>query len=304
MLMKEFVRLESITQVHNYLGMPKPLHPLVSVIPIDERMLQADFGNMTFVLDLFQISLKSGLEGQLTYGRNTYDFEEGTMVFMKPGQTMKIESTASTPGERGWTFLIHPDFLRKSTLGKEMEGLSFFSYHSSEALHLSDEEKKTVNDLIEKIKREYSSNLDRHSQAVIISAIELLLSYCTRFYDRQFFTRTNHNQDHVAKFDDLLQRYFGRQMHLTQGLPTVTLCGEELGMSGAYLSDLLKQETGMSAQEHIHRHVVDKAKTKLLNSSLPVSQIAYDLGFEYPQHFSRLFKSKTGLTPVQFRKVN
>ena len=302
--MKEFVRLESITQVHNYLGMPKPLHPLVSVIPIDERMLQADFGNMTFVLDLFQISLKSGLEGQLTYGRNTYDFEEGTMVFMKPGQTMKIESTESTQGESGWTLLIHPDFLRKSALGKDMEGHSFFSYHSSEALHLSDEEKKTVNDLIEKIKREYSSNLDRHSQGVIISAIELLLSYCTRFYDRQFFTRTNHNQDHVAKFDDMLQGYFGRQLHLTQGLPTVTMCGEELGMSGAYLSDLLKQETGMSAQEHIHRHVVDKAKTKLLNSSVPVSQIAYDLGFEYPQHFSRLFKSKTGLTPVQFRKVN
>ena len=302
--MKDFVRLESITQVHDFLGIPKPLHPLVSVIPIDGRMLNADFGNLTFVLDLFQISLKSGFSGQLLYGRNTYDFEEGTMAFMKPGQTMKIEGAAPSEGEHGWTLLIHPDFLRKSSLGATMDKHSFFSYQSNEALHVSEEEKNTITDLVHKIKKEYSGNLDRHSQGVILSTIELLLSYCTRFYDRQFFTRTNLNQDHATRFEDMLKAYFERDQHLAQGLPTVKGCGQELGMSGAYLSDLLKQETGLSAQEHIHRHVIDKAKTKLLSSNQSVSQIAFNLGFEYPQHFSRLFKSKTGLTPVQFRTVN
>ena len=193
---------------------PKPLHPLVSVIPIDGRMLNADFGNLTFVLDLFQISLKSGFSGQLLYGRNTYDFEEGTMAFMKPGQTMKIEGTAPSEGEHGWTLLIHPDFLRKSSLGETMDKHSFFSYQSNEALHVSEEEKNTVTDLVHKIKKEYSGNLDRHSQGVILSTIELLLSYCTRFYDRQFFTRTNLNQDHATRFEDMLKAYFERDDHL------------------------------------------------------------------------------------------
>lgn len=301
--MRELVRLQSITQVHDFLGLDKPKHPLVSVIPIDEKMTNAAFGDITFVLEMYQISLKSGFRGQLVYGRNSYDFEEGTMAFMKPGQTMKIEGTVPTSGEVGWTLLVHPDFLRKSDLGRTIDDHSFFSYQSNEALHISDEEKGIVNDLVAKIKTEYSNNIDRHSQSVIVSTLELLLSYSTRFYDRQFYTRTNLNKDHVAKFQDMLQAYFRFEKHLVSGIPTVAECGDHMGMSGAYLSDLLKEETGMGAQEHIHHFVVNKAKNQLLNSNDTVGQIAYSLGFEYPQHFSRVFKAKTGMSPGQFRKV-
>lgn len=301
--MKDIVRLESITQVHNFLGIQKPKHPLISVIPIDEKMINAEYGDITWVLDFYQISLKSGLKGKLTYGRNSYDFEEGTMAFMRPGQTMKVESSEEMEGNTGWTLLFHPDLLRKSALGRKIDDYSFFSYASNEALHLSDDEQKTVTELVNKIEKEYNQIIDKHSQTLIISNIELLLNYCKRFYDRQFYTRTNLNQDYVSKFEDMLKMYFDSNRHMEAGIPTVSFCGEEMNMSGHYLSDLLKKETGMSAQEHIHQLIINKAKNLLLSTNDTVSQIAYDLGFEYPQHFSKIFKSKTGVSPAAYRKA-
>ena len=301
--MKDIVRLESITQVHDFLGIKKPKHPLISVIPIDEKMINAEYGDITWVLDFYQISLKSGVKGSLTYGRNSYDFEEGTMAFMKPGQTMKVENSEEMEGNRGWTLLVHPDLLRKSELGRKIDDYSFFSYASNEALHLSDDEKETVTELVHKIEQEYNQIIDKHSQTLIISNIELLLNYCTRFYDRQFYTRTNLNQDYVSKFEDMLKEYFDSNRHMESGIPTVSLCGEEMNMSGHYLSDLLKKETGLGAQEHIHQFIINKAKNLLLSTNDTVSQIAYDLGFEYPQHFSKIFKSKTGVSPAEYRKA-
>lgn len=301
--MKDIVRIDTITQVHEVFGLAKPKHPLVSIIPIDENIINYDYGDYTYVLGFYQINLKSGIKGNLTYGKNSYDFEEGTMIFMKPGQTVKVESKEMTEEHSGWTLLVHPDLLRKSELGKKIDNYSFFSYASHEALHLSDDERATITDLVNKIENEYSQNIDRHSQTLIISNIELLLNYCTRFYDRQFYTRTNLNQDYVSKFESMLNEYFNSKRHLELGIPSVSFCGEEMNMSGHYLSDLLKKETGMSAQEHIHQYIVNKAKNLLLGTNETVSQIAYDLGFEYPQHFSKIFKSKTGVSPAEYRKA-
>ena len=301
--MHDIVRIETITQVHDFLGLPKPKHPLVSVFPIDNNVTSAKYGDSTYIFGFYQISFKSGIKGKLQYGRNSYDFEEGCMTFMKPNQTLKIESSEEYEGATGWTLLIHPNLLRKFKLGNIIDSYSFFSYEVNEALHLSDDEKRTLTELVHKIEKEYNHIIDRHSQNLIISNIELLLNYCVRFYDRQFYTRTNFNQDYITKFEGLLKDYFNNDRHLEKGIPTVTFCGNEMKMSGHYLSDLLKKETGMSAQEHIHHFIINKAKNLLLGTNNTVSQIAYELGFEYPQHFSKVFKSKTGISPAQYRKV-
>ena len=302
--MGEMVRLKSISEVHSFYNLPKPKHPLVSLIYFDKEILDAEYGDYTYVFDFYQISLKEGVQGKLSYGRNSYDFEEGTMAFLKPDQTVKVEASEMAENSGGWMLLVHPDLLRKSELGNTIDNYSFFSYDANEALHVSDDEKKTVTELVDKIEKEYNQNIDRHSQTLIISNIELLLNYCTRFYDRQFYTRTNLNQDYVTKFESFLKKYFDDQRQLESGIPSVALCGEEMNMSGHYLSDLLKKETGMSAQEHIHQYIINKAKNLLLISTDSISQIAYDLGYEYPQHFSKIFKSKTGMTPAEYRKVN
>lgn len=302
--MNKIQHIESISEVHTFLGLPKPKHPLVSIIPIDDKMTNMDYGDVTYVFDFYQISLKSGIKGNITYGRNSYDFEEGSMVFMKPNQTLKVESSEELEGSSGWTLLIHPDLLRKSDLGNRIDDFSFFSYDTNEALHLSEEERETVSEVTAKIEKEYSQNIDCHSQTLIVSNIELLLNYCTRFYDRQFYTRTNTNKDYVTSFEAMLKEYFDSNKHIELGLPSVSYCGEQLSMSGKYLSDLLKKETGFSTQEHIHQFIINKAKNLLLSTTSSVSQIGYDLGFEYPQHFSKIFKSKTGVSPAEYRKVS
>ncbi|MEZ4989259.1 MAG: helix-turn-helix domain-containing protein [Saprospiraceae bacterium] len=302
--MKEIIHIETITEVHNLLGLPKPKHPLVSVLDLDGHIIDYDFGDATYVLGLYQVSLKSNICATISYGRNSYDFQEGTLIFTKPGQSLSYEDSTSEPGETGWILLFHPDLIRKSELGQNIEDYSFFSYDVHEALHLSDDEKQWITDIVRKIEKEYSQNLDQHSQKLIISNIELLLDYCTRYYDRQFYTRTNLNKDLVSKFEHLLTSYYQSDKPIHQGIPSVKYCGEALNMSPNYLSDLLKKETGRNAQEHIHAYLIDKAKTKLLGSVEPVSSIAYDLGFEYPQHFSKIFKAKTGMSPSEYRNLN
>ena len=297
------IEIKSVTQIHNSLGLQKPKHPLVSIIPMS-KLSSYDYGDFTYVMDLYQISLKTGVTGSITYGRNSYDFQEGTMVFSKPGQSMSYADNEQTEEEDGWMLIFHPDLIRKSELGKSIDSYTFFSYDVNEALHLSDDEKVSLFELIDKIEKEYNNNIDCHSQELIIANIEMILKYCARYFDRQFYTRTNINKDAVSKFENLLKDYYESENPLNLGIPSVKYCAEELNKSSHYLSDMLRKATGKSAQEHIYNFLINKAKTKLLSSSESVSQIAYELGFEYPQHFSKLFKSKTGISPAEYRKVN
>jgi AraC-like DNA-binding protein len=304
--MSDTFEVNSITQAHQSLGVDAPKHPLISIIKAEDIKYVSDYEDVKVVFNLYYIMYKELGCGTLGYGKNSYDYEDGTMVFESPGQVMEFEGDLSNEEEdnNSWFLSFHPDLIRKSNLGEKIERYSFFSYDVNEALHLSDDEKQTIIELRDKIIKEYSQNLDRHSQHLIISNLELLLDYCLRFYDRQFYTRANLNTDVVSKFERLLKEYYQTDKVLELGIPTVNFCARELNLSSNYLSDLLKKETGKSAQEHIHLFLIDKAKTKLLNSKDSISEIGYQLGFEYPQHFSNLFKSKTGQSPREYRTVN
>ncbi|MCR9253811.1 MAG: helix-turn-helix domain-containing protein [bacterium] len=226
------------------------------------------------------------------------------MVFIKPGQVLTYDGHQSAAEDPGWALLFHPDLIRKSELGKTIDEYSFFSYEITEALHISESEKHSLNEILVKIEGEYHQNIDRHSQKLIVSNIELLLDYCTRYYDRQFYTRSNLNKDIVVKFEQLLKSYFENRDQYEKGIPTVSYCGDALFMSPKYLSDLLRRETGQNAKTHIDDFILNKAKNQLLNSNDSISQIAFSLGFEYSQHFSKLFKAKSGMSPSEYRNVN
>jgi AraC-like DNA-binding protein len=302
--MSDVVKISSITQIHQFLGIDGPKHPLITVLPIDERIVTANYGNTTFLLDLFQISLKKGIEGNISYGRNSYDFQNGTMVFTKPNQSMKFSAQEDFSHASGWTLIFHPDLIRKSELGKTIQSYDFFSYEMHEALHLSDEEQKELTSLVEKIQREYEYIIDQHSMQLMVSNIKLLLDYCKRYYDRQFYTRSAVNQDKVTVFEKLLNSYFEKELQLQLGVPTVQYFGDQMHMSAHYLSDLLKKETGRSTQEHIYNNLIERAKTILISSTESVSQVAYSLGFDYPNHFSKFFKAKAGMSPSEYRSLN
>lgn len=302
--MSQIYHIRTISEVHQQLGLPKPKHPLVSVITDFHGSQNIDFEGVRFTTDLYSISLKSDVEGTIYYGRNTYDFQEGTLIFLKPNQVIEYEpGNEQTSHERTWTLIFHPDLIRKSELGQQIEQYSFFDYDTTEALHLSEEERDAIQSLINLIQKEISLNLDRHSQELIVTNIKLLLDYCTRYFDRQFYTRTNLNKDIVTAFEQLLKEYYSSGQAIETGLPTVQYIGKKMGLSPYYLSDLLKKETGRNTIEHIHFYIIDKAKSKLLSSKQSVSEIAYDLGFEYPQHFAKVFKNKTGVSPSEYRKV-
>lgn len=302
---REFI-INSISQAHQSMGLPAPKHPLVTVVQTRDFNTQKDFNGVKIINNLYQITLKQLGCGNLFYGKNSYDYEEGTLVFTSPGQVTMFEREMPKEDESnaGWILAFHPDLIRKSNLADKMSQYSFFNYEVNEALHLSAEELKTIEGLLDKIVIEYSQNLDKHSQNLIISNIELLLDYCTRFYDRQFYTRSNLNLDYVSKFEKLLKRYYEKEDVLEMGIPNVKYLASQLNFSSSYLSDLLKKETGKTAQEHIHLFVIEKAKNQLLSSKNSISQIAYSLGFQYPQHFSNLFKSRTGLSPSEYRNLN
>lgn len=298
--------INSIAQACKALGLDAPKHPLVNITYASEIKSMAAFKDVKVVNNLYQIMLKQTSCGTLLYGRNSYDYEEGTLVFTAPGQVMEYDAGLEPQGESaaGWVLAFHPDLIRKSDLGAKIDQYTFFDYDVTEALHLSDEELVLIEELLEKIKREYSQNLDRHSQHLINANIGLLLDYCLRFYDRQFYTRTNINTDVVSKFEQLLKHYYDAATALEEGIPSVAYCANALNLSANYLSDLLKKETGKTAQEHIHLFVIEKAKNSLLSTNSSVSEIGYALGFEYPQHFSNLFKAKTGMSPREYRQLN
>lgn len=306
--MSDVFRIKSITQFHEMLGLSAPDHPLISLI--DEKNIKPDpalqdqLYDFKFSADMYAIMYKDKVSGSIGYGRNSYDFQEGTLIFSSPDQVFTTPKKGESHGHAGWTLLFHPDLLLRSNLGAKMDEYNYFSYESNEALHLSSKEESFISELIGQIRSEYSQNLDRHSQQLIISNLELLLNYCLRFYDRQFYTRTNLNKDFVSEFESCLKSYFKSDRVISEGIPNASYFGEKMGMSTNYLSDLLKKESGKSIKEHIDSHIVSKAKSILLNSNQSVSEIAYSLGFDYPQSFTRLFKKKTGVSPVQYRTVN
>lgn len=302
--MKEIKRIKSITQVHDIYGFEKPRHPLVSVLPIDERMTNFDYGDDRYTFDFYQISLKEGMSGTMSYGRNTYDFQEGTMTFIKPNQVVKVENGGNFEGSSGWTLLFHPDLIRRSELGQRIEYYSFFDYEVNEALHLSVDEKGALTQLVQKIEQEFRQNIDKHSQDIIVANIDMILKYCKRYYDRQFYTRTNLNKDLISKFEEVLRDYYRSDKPFEQGVLSVKYCAQSLNMSSNYLGDLIKTETGRNAKDHIQEYVIDLAKTKIIGSAQSISEIAFSLGFEYPQGFNKLFKAKTGVSPSQYRSLN
>lgn len=300
--MKEIVQINSITEVHAFFGLEKPKHPLISILRVSDSVEDIDIEKFKYAFNLYHISLKDNCEYTISnYGRNSYDYQEGSMVFVAPNQVLEFERQTINREDTGWSIVFHPDLIRQSELGKRIDQFSFFEYASNEALHLSDEERQTITDISQKIEKEFSSNIDAHSQTLIISNLELLLNYCVRFYDRQFFTRTNLNQDIASQFEKLLKTYYKENRQAEFGIPSVKYCGEAMNMSPKYLSDLLKKETGQSAQDHIHKYIIDKAKNRLLNSKESASEIAYSLGFEYPQYFSKIFKKKTNMSPNEYR---
>ncbi|BDD07238.1 helix-turn-helix domain-containing protein [Aureibacter tunicatorum] len=301
--MSEFKEIKSISELHKILGVSKPTHPAISLVHANQVKWDKEvLLNRKFILDFYMISLKYH-DSSMKYGRNYYDFDEGSLVFMAPGQVVEMQRQPSQGMEEGWTLFFHPDLILQSELGKKIGAYSFFSYAINEALHLSDVEKTMITRCVDAIEQECKQNIDRHSQTVIISNLELLLNYCHRYYDRQFYTRSNHQKNIVIEIEELISSYFESEEALKSGILTVKYCADQVHLSPNYLSDLLKKETGKNTQEHIHYHLIEKAKSLLLNSQKSVSEIAYDLGFEYPQYFGNLFKKKTGLSPVEFRKV-
>ena len=301
--MKNFVRISTIEEVHKMLGIKKPKHPLVSMIPITNDVVNFDYGNVTYILDFYQISLKENLTGSFLYGRNQYDFSEGTMIFTQPGQTIQMNENELVENAKGYILLFHPDLIQKSGLIDEISNYPFFKYDANEALHLSEKERDHIYSLLDKIAEEYERSIDTHTQEIIIGSISMLLKYAQRYYDRQFFTRKNVNQDILGRFEKLLQNIFDSNDRLESGIPSVKELGEKMGISSHYLSELLKKETGQSAKSHLQSHIITKAKNLLLSTNNSVSEVAYILGFEYPQHFSKLFKLKTGLSPKEYRKT-
>ena len=302
--MDEIFHIKSITEANRLFGRTAPKHPLVSVMWAKDFPDYNEFRGYKLNTDLYMISFKDGITGSLGYGRNSYDFTEGTMVFSKPNQVLTVEEKNIEDDAKGWVLVFHPDLIRKSPLSTVIGSYTFFDYEVHEALHLSDDEKATLTDLVKKIEIEINQNIDKHSQKLIVSTIELILYYCNRYYDRQFYVRTNLHQDHIAEFEAFLKDYYNSEKPTELGLPSVKYCGEQLHMSSNYLSDLLKKETGKSAKDHIYAFIVNKAKNQLLGTTASISEIAYDLGFEYPQHFSKLFKKQSGMSPAKYRLQN
>ncbi|MEC4005842.1 helix-turn-helix domain-containing protein [Flavobacterium sp. SUN052] len=289
--------LNSISELHRILALPKPIHPLVSVVNLDEITLVTDEILLTLVYNFYSICIKKGYKGKMKYGQNYYDFDEGMMSFFAPGQVITTEITDDATVSGIW-LIVHPDFIRNYPLSKKIKEFGYFSYAVNEALHLSEKEEEMIETLMKNIEKEYQSTIDTYSQDVIISQIELLLNYCNRFYNRQFITRKNASNELLISMENLLDTHFEKETKL----PTVQYLSDKLNVSTNYLNDMLKSLTGQTTQQHIHAKLIEKAKEKLTTTSLSVSEIAYELGFEYPQSFNKLFKSKTNFSPLEFRK--
>lgn len=295
-------QMKTISQYHQVLGIAKPEHPLVSVISMDDFKPPAGNSRISVVFDFYVISLKRNFEGKIkyTYGQQAYDFDEGVMFFIAPKQVFSFDADQDYKTS-GWMLLVHPDFLWGTPLAKTIRQYEFFDYSANEALFLSGKEETTIGGIAQLIKQEYHANIDKFSQGLIVAQIELLLQYCDRFYNRQFLTRKISSHQILNRVEEMLEGYFNSEDLIQKGLPTVQFIADALNISPTYLSALLKALTGQSTQQHIHEKLIKKAKEKLSVTDLSISEIAYTLGFEHPPSFSKLFKSKTNLSPLEFR---
>ena len=296
-------RIKTISEFHRLRGLAAPEHPLISVVNYRDIQRPPDMSEISWVLDFYQISLKRGVGAKLKYGQQSYDFDEGVMFFIAPGQVFRIEVNADPPGQRsGWMLLIHTDFLWNSPLAKIIRQYEYFGYSVHEALFLSEKEETVLNGILDTIRLEYQAHIDKFSQGIIHSQLETLLGYAERFYHRQFLTRQITNHALLSRLDEALTNYLDGGEGVKNGLPTVGYLAEALGVSPRYLSSVLNVLTGQTAQQHIHGKLIDRAKEQLSTTGLSVGEIAYALGFEHPQSFSKLFKAKTNLSPVAFRQ--
>jgi AraC family transcriptional activator of pobA len=298
--MEHIIKLETVAQYNNLKGVDTQ-HPSISVF--DNSQTKALPNNSRMHFGFYAVFLKTGKCGELKYGRNNYDYDDGTMVFVAPGQVIEIKNEENYQ-PTGLALLFHPDLITGTSLGKQMSQYSFFSYDSHEALHLSVKEQQIIKDLFHKLEYELSQSIDKHSKSIITNTIELLLNYCVRFYDRQFITRENINTDILSKFENLLNDYFQTENTQDKGLPSVGYFASILNLSPNYFGDLIKKETGQSALDHIQLKLINFAKERIFDTDKSISQIALELGFKYPQHFNRMFKKNTGYTPIEYRSLN
>ena len=292
---------DSLSAIHQAFGLGKPLHPLITLVNGSKSAVERRPPSGSHVLKFYKISYKLKLSGKLKYGQDYYDFDEGGLLFAAPNQVIGGNAEETRDCSQ-YTLLIHPDFFLTYPLAKKIKQYGFFSYSVNEALHLSDKEKTTIISIFKIIEEELNSRIDDFSQDVIISQIELLLNYANRFYKRQFITRKAVSSDLLQKLEEILDEYFNNEKPLSRGILTVQYLAEKLKISSSYLSDMLRSLTGQNAQQHIHHKLIEKAKEKLSTTSLSVSEVAYELGFEHPQSFSTLFKTKTNLSPLEFRR--
>jgi AraC-like DNA-binding protein len=293
-------QLSSISDVHRLFDLPRPLHPLISLIDNTHNQIDLNRLPRPHILNFYKISYRSSANGRLRYGQGYYDFEDGGLMFAAPNQV--ISTDEETYEHTGYTLLIHPDFFLGHPMARKIREYGFFSYAANEALHLSEKEKETIVAIFHIMEEELNSRIDDFSQHVVIAQIELLLSYAERFYKRQFITRKAASNDLLQKLEALLEAHFSNQNAISKGIPTVQELADRLNMSASYLSDMLRSLTGQNAQQLIHHRLIEKAKEILSTSNSTVAEVAYLLGFEHPQSFSRLFKTKTNLTPLEFRK--
>jgi AraC-like DNA-binding protein len=297
--MENIKRFETIRD-YNAFNNNETLHPLVSVVDLSKaNPRQAT--NMYF--GFYTVFLKEVKCGDLRYGKNTYDYQEGTLVFIAPGQVVGVDNTGITYQPKGYALIFHPDLIHGTSLGRHIQDYTFFGYQSNEALHLSERERKIVLDCFSKIEYELEHAIDTHSKRLIISNIELFLDYCIRFYDRQFITRDNAHKGILERFENLLNEFYQSDKPQIIGLPSVAYCANELNLSPNYFGDLIKKETGKTALEYIQSKVISMAKERIFDQSKSVSQVAYELGFKYPQHFTRFFKQHVGNTPNEYRSL-
>lgn len=292
---------QSISELHRAMGQPKPMHPLISVLDYGKAIFDPKDFEQGIILDFYKISFKTNFSGKLRYGHGFYDFEEGGMSFVAPGQILKMQEEEADYS--GMSLNIHPDFIRPYTLNENIKKYSFFSYSAAEALYLSEKEKETILAVFANIQDELDQRIDNFSQDVIISQLELLLNYSNRFYNRQFITRKAVNNDVLSKLENLLEDYFNTEKSLENGLPTVQFVADELQLSSRYLSDLLRSVSGQNTQQFIHDKLIEKAKEYIAKGTWSISEIAYKLGFEHPQSFNKLFKKKTNVSPVAFQEL-
>lgn len=299
--MENFISFDTISQYNAFNNNETP-HPLVNVVELSKADKRTHY-RMRF--GFYTVFLKEVKCGDLRYGCNYYDYEEGTLVFVAPGQVIGVETTNGEYFQpQGKVLVFHPDFIRGTSLGKHIQDYSFFSYDVHEALHLSETERNTIIDCFDKIRQELQHSIDKHSKTLIVSNIELFLNYCLRFYDRQFITRENANKGMVERFEELLNQYFNSDKPQHIGLPSVAYFADQLHLSANYFGDLIKKETGKAASDYIQSKLIDIAKEKIFDPKRSVSEIAYELGFKYPQHFTRLFKQRVGHTPHEYRMLN